>query len=118
MTATCANSPPLFGDRGDDLVVGITPDDGVLPYEPHPVWETALADILREPGDRLHYENGFGDSWEQTIEALAIELREKSRKYPTCLGDRRTCPAGDCGGRTRLPAVATRDFRPRRPGTR
>jgi len=62
-----------IGDTGEELVMGVPLDDDDLPYATRPGWEIALADVLCEPGDRLHYEHDFGNSCSHTTELLGIE---------------------------------------------
>jgi len=44
------------------------------------------------------YEYDFGDSWHHEIVFEGILLKEKTIKYPCCIGGQRACPPEDCGG--------------------
>jgi hypothetical protein len=61
-------------------------------------WELDMADFFLEPGKIAEYEYDFGDSWEHEILLEGILLKDKTVKYPRCLGGERTCPPEDCGG--------------------
>jgi hypothetical protein len=56
-----------------------------------------LDEVLVEPGERLHYEYDFGDSWSHTLD-LEAELDRAPDDPAHCLDGARACPPEDCGG--------------------
>lgn len=61
--------------------------------------DVVVADVLRAPGDTLHYEYDFGDSWEHQVELMAVRSGEQSRPgTAACIAGRGACPPEDCGG--------------------
>ena len=63
-----------------------------------PGWEIPIADYFDDVGQTSIYEYDFGDGWIHEVTLEGILLREKSQKYPKCLGGARACPPEDCGG--------------------
>lgn len=56
-----------------------------------------LDEVLVGPGDRLHYEYDFGDSWAHTLDLEAVFDRAPGQPA-LCLDGARACPPEDCGG--------------------
>jgi len=56
-----------------------------------------LDEVLVEPGDRLHYEYDFGDSWSHTLDLEAV-LDRKPDDPAQCIDGAWACPPEDCGG--------------------
>ena len=59
---------------------------------------TRLADLLRQPKDRLTYEYDFGDSWEHDLILEAIDEAQPWARYPRVVDGKRACPPEDVGG--------------------
>lgn len=59
---------------------------------------TRLADLLRQPKDRLTYEYDFGDSWGHDVMLEAIDEAQPGARYPRVVGGKRACPPEDVGG--------------------
>lgn len=63
--------------------------------------EFVLADMLVEPGDRLHYTYDFGDDWDHNIELEKVvppDADAPATPVPACLAGKGACPPEDCGG--------------------
>lgn len=60
--------------------------------------DVRLADVLREPKQRIQYEYDFGDGWVHEIMLEKILPREKQELLPVCVKGKRACPPEDCGG--------------------
>lgn len=63
-----------------------------------PETDVRLDQVLRRPGDRLHYSYDFGDGWEHLLVVEAIAPMPEPRPAPRCTGGRLACPPEDCGG--------------------
>lgn len=59
---------------------------------------TRLADLLRQPKDRLTYEYDFGDNWQHEVMLEAIGEVQPEAKYPRVVDGKRACPPEDVGG--------------------
>lgn len=68
------------GDEG-------TPENGVR-----------LDQVLRRPGDRLHYTYDFGDGWDHLLVVESATPLPDPRPAPRCTDGRLACPPEDCGG--------------------
>lgn len=60
--------------------------------------DVRLDQVLRRPGDRLHYSYDFGDGWEHLLVVEATAPLPDPRPAPRCTGGRLACPPEDCGG--------------------
>lgn len=60
--------------------------------------DVRLDQVLRDVGDRLHYEYDFGDSWTHVLRLEAIEPRTDDAPRAVCTAGRRCCPPEDVGG--------------------
>ena len=60
--------------------------------------EIRLDQVLAEPGDRLHYEYDFGDSWDHTATVEQVLPDDPGAPAARVLDGRRACPPEDCGG--------------------
>jgi Plasmid pRiA4b ORF-3-like protein len=60
---------------------------------------TRLSDILRQSGERFHFEYvyDFGDFWQHEVLFEGC-LRAERRRYPLCVEGKRACPPEDVGG--------------------
>jgi hypothetical protein len=66
-----------------------------LDLDIHDDREATLGALLVQPGDRLHYEYDFGDSWEHEI---VLEAVEQADRGPSCTDGAGRCPPEDVGG--------------------
>ncbi len=57
-----------------------------------------LSDLLKEPGDKMHYEYDFGDGWHHVLLLESTIKPVKGEFYPQCTGGALNCPPEDCGG--------------------
>lgn len=77
-------------------------DPGLNPDGPGPdvgdAQSVTLREVLRRPGERIHYVYDFGDGWEHHIQLVEIRDAKPSESVPLCLGGERACPPEDCGG--------------------
>ena len=60
--------------------------------------DVRLDQVVREPGDRLHYSYDFGDGWEHLLVVEAAAPLPDQHPAPRCTGGRLACPPEDCGG--------------------
>jgi hypothetical protein len=80
-----------------EIEIGI-PDDESFERDVLPGWDVPIAEYFTEPGKTAIYDYDFGDSWSHVIILEGILLKEKTVKYPRCIGGERACPPEDCGG--------------------
>lgn len=64
----------------------------------HDERDFSLADILKEPNDRLDYIYDFGDRWEHEILLEDIIKQDDALDSPVCIEGARACPPEDVGG--------------------
>lgn len=84
---------------GEVVQIGIPDDDAFEGDEPVlPGWDIPIATYFSRPGVVAQYDYDFGDGWEHELTLEAILPRQRSEKYPLCLGGARACPPEDCGG--------------------
>jgi hypothetical protein len=57
-----------------------------------------LADVARNPKDRIGYLYDFGDAWDHDILVEDVVQAEPGAAYPRCLTGRRAAPPEDSGG--------------------
>ncbi|GAB2680970.1 plasmid pRiA4b ORF-3 family protein [Thalassiella azotivora] len=57
-----------------------------------------LDQVLREPGDVLHYEYDFGDGWTHRIVLEEVRAPGDGTPAARCVTGRRACPPEDVGG--------------------
>jgi hypothetical protein len=57
-----------------------------------------IEDLLTKKGDKIIYEDDFGDSWLHEIILEKILPEDNEIKYPVCIDGARNCPPEDCGG--------------------
>ena len=57
-----------------------------------------LAEVLRKPKDRMHYEYDFGDGWEHDVVLESITLAGPGEHLPRVLAGKGACPPEDVGG--------------------
>ena len=80
--------------------------EGVRIGIPDPEWEddcadeneTALADVLLGPTDRIHYTYDFGDDWEHDIMLEKVIELDADDRRPVLMAGKGACPPEDCGG--------------------
>ncbi|MBP7705925.1 MAG: plasmid pRiA4b ORF-3 family protein [Candidatus Aminicenantes bacterium] len=60
--------------------------------------EVAVADFIKEPGDRALYTYDYGDDWQHDVLFEGSHPRERGKKYPTCVAGELAGPPEDCGG--------------------
>jgi hypothetical protein len=86
--------------KRDAVQIGI-PDlegwDDDMP-EVFPGWEIMVKVYFNDLGVEAEYHYDYGDSWVHKVKLEGIMYREKSIKYPVCIGGERACPPEDCGG--------------------
>ncbi len=63
--------------------------------DPH---EVQLADLGLRVGERFLYEYDSIDGWRHDVRVEAILPVEPARRYPICIGGRRSIPPEGCGG--------------------
>lgn len=69
--------------------------------------EVRLDQVLREPGQRLHYSYDFGDGWEHLVVLESSAPLPEPRPAPRCTAGRLACPPEDCGGPHSYQELAT-----------
>ncbi len=57
-----------------------------------------LADLALRERERFLYEYDFTDGWQHDVRVERILPLDSQRRYPVCVGGRRTVPPEDCGG--------------------
>ena len=57
-----------------------------------------LAEVLRKPKDRMHYEYDFGDGWDHDVVLESITLAGPGDPLPRVLAGKGACPPEDVGG--------------------
>lgn len=60
--------------------------------------DVRLDQVIAKPGDRLHYEYDFGDSWWHTLRLEKVEDWQEGDPEAFCVTGRRSCPPEDVGG--------------------
>lgn len=60
--------------------------------------KTSVGDLLREPGDGMHYVYDFGDHWRHDILVEKVLASNPGGRYPVCVAGKGQCPPEDCGG--------------------
>jgi hypothetical protein len=60
--------------------------------------DVRLDQVVREVGDKLHYEYDFGDGWQHVLKVEDVRHRAGTDPRATCLGGARACPPEDIGG--------------------
>jgi Plasmid pRiA4b ORF-3-like protein len=78
--------------------MGIPDDDFDLDIEVFPGWEYLISDYFSLENPEAIYAYDFGDGWLHSILLEAIQEKEPTTKYPSCIGGERTCPPEDVGG--------------------
>ena len=58
----------------------------------------SIADLLREPGERIRYVYDFGDHWQHDVVLEKVLATDPGGRYPVCLTGKGRCPPEDCGG--------------------
>lgn len=66
--------------------------------EVEPGWEIPVFVHFNDFGVEAKYNYDYGDDWWHSIKLEGQIFREKSIKYPICIGGERACPREDCGG--------------------
>ncbi|MDQ3677883.1 MAG: plasmid pRiA4b ORF-3 family protein [Actinomycetota bacterium] len=59
---------------------------------------TSLAEVIREPRDRMRYVYDFGDYWQHDVVVEKVLAAESGTRYPRCVTGKGRCPPEDCGG--------------------
>jgi len=85
--------------KREEVLIGIPDFDHLeeLP-EVFPGWEIAVIGYFNALGVEARYEYDYGDGWLHTVKLEGYIYKEKSIKYPICIGGENACPPEDCGG--------------------
>ncbi len=63
-----------------------------------PSWEIPILSYFNDLGVTAKYLYDFKDSWWHSVQLEGYIFKDKSIKYPVCIGGERACPPEDCGG--------------------
>ena len=82
-----------------EVRIGIPDEDDLIHgYNVLAGWEIPVAQLFTLINRSATYVYDFGDVWQHTVKLEQILPRDRSTKYPICIGGKRACPPEDCGG--------------------